>query len=93
MVEWLSRLIPFLKSSHVEETKLILTELKELKNEYKQEVKEQQRRIEDLETKVVELEKMEWQCLEQQRILMQQYHDLREKLIFKTKGKHKGDDI
>lgn len=92
-MDWLFKLLPFIKNSNADEFKAIMAELKGLKDEYKEQVKDQQIRIEGLEKKVLHLEIMEMQCLENHRILINEYRDLKEKFIFKTGGRHNDDEI
>lgn len=81
------------KSSHAEDFKAVMTELRELKNEYKEQAKDEKKRIDALEAEIRELKIMEIECLKQQVLLVNRVRDLEEKLIFKTKGKHKDDEI
>lgn len=91
MWEIVSKFISVFKSTHVEETKLLLTELKELKNEYKIKAIEQEVRIKNLEAKVIQLEELEMQCLQQQVVLVQRLRDLQEEQIVIHKWMKRND--
>lgn len=95
-----SAIVTLLKGDAVKEWKFLMAEIKEMRDEYKKEAKEQKKtidenreRIKDMEDRITHLEVLEQECLANYRTLMQQYHDLKERLIFKTRGKHKDDEL
>lgn len=107
LAEWLIKILSRSKSNNTDEMRLIISEVKELREYYKREfnelrevkaaqdkkIREQADKIQVLEEKVIVLHEMEELCLRQQAALQQNYIDMNEKLIFKTRGKHKDDDI
>lgn len=92
MWDVVSKIVSFFRGTHVEETRLILTELKELKNEYKIKAIEQEVRIKSLESKVIELEELELQCLHQQVILIDKLRNLQEEQIVIHKWMKRNDE-
>lgn len=107
IVQWLLELPAKLKGKNTEEVKLIITEVKDLRDYYKSEFKDQlaimkeqttqihtlQEQISANSQQLARLQEMEERCLRQNVELQQLYRDVLERLIFKTKGKHKDDDI
>lgn len=114
LLQWLFELPKKLNNKNTEEVKIIISEVKDLRDYYKAEFKEQlanskeqaaiskeqtaqiteqARQIEELRRQVQHMQEMEQRCLEGQVVLQGSLRDVLEKLIFKTKGKHKGDEI
>lgn len=115
MIAWIiEKILPALKSKVREEYEGLFVEVKDLRDFYKQEAKEQrekakeqseinrslQKQIEQLKAQnqdqqhqISEVRDMEELCLKQQAEMAQRILDAEERTIFKTKGRHKGDDI
>lgn len=66
----------------------ITKELKEMKDEWKQKAREQEKKIEELQRQVHDLERHEEDCHRSLIRIRQEYSDLKERLIFLTKGRH-----
>jgi hypothetical protein len=103
-VEWIVKILSFFKSKQEEqrlnEIKLIIDEVKELRDYHKSDAKEQKlineklfREHAEMKRELLELRKNWGQCLKQWRELKDDYTVTFQKLIFKTKGKWKDDDI
>jgi isochorismate hydrolase len=107
IISWLLELPGKLKGKNTEEVKLIISEVKDLRDYYKSEfkeqlaiMKEQTTQIQSLQEQIsvntmqmANLQQMEERCLRQNVELQQLYRDVLEKLIFKTRGRHKDDEI
>lgn len=98
-MSWVSDILAFLKGDAAGNFKAITSELKELKEQYRQEfirqkeINEAQRKENiALKKEIAAIRQLEENCLQDQRILKQQYTDMLEKLVFLTRGKHKDID-
>jgi hypothetical protein len=100
----ITKILPFFKSKQDEqrlnEIKLIIDEVKELREYHKAESKEQKvinerliKENEEMKKQLSELNTNWERCLEQWRNIKDHYTVTMQKLIFKTKGKHGDDEI
>lgn len=98
------KILPFLQNKKEEqrlkEIQFMFQEIKELREYHKQDAKEQKvineklfRENEEMKRELSELRKNWGQCLKQWRELKDEYTVTFQKLIFKTKGKWKDDDV